>query len=67
LPVTNTLVNYGRKSFVTFVPDSLEHAAHDVDVVEDGQHDEDPVEGVAHLLGAQHRNHQAVGQKAEQA
>ena len=48
------------------VPDGLEHAAHDVDVVEDGQHHQQTVERVAHLLGAQHRDHQAVGQEAQQ-
>ena len=46
-------------------PDGFEHAAHDVNVVEDREHDEKPVEGVAHLLRAQHRDHKTVGNKSQ--
>ena len=49
------------------LPDALEDAAGDVDVVEDGEADEEPRERVVHLLRKEHRNDHAVGEKPEGA
>ena len=49
------------------LPDALEDAAGDVDVVEDGEADEEPRERVVHLLGEEHRDDHAVGHEPEGA
>ena len=58
------LVQFGAPEVL---PDALEDAAGDVDVVEDGEADEEPRERVVHLLGEEHRDDHAVGHEPEGA
>ncbi len=46
-------------------PNALQNPAQDVDVVENGQKNQQVIEGVPHFLGAQGRYHQGIGDESK--